>query len=577
MYIYIQILRKDMQKRWVLKPKNDSNKIHKLQSDLGVSVAIANLLVGRGVETFEQAKLFFRPSLDDLHDPFLMKDMDLAITRIEKAIGNNEKILIYGDYDVDGTTAVSVVYSFFRTFHSRLEFYIPDRYTEGYGISTQGIDYAAANDFSLIIALDCGIKANDKIDYANSKGVDFIIGDHHLPGDEIPKAIAVLDPKRADCSYPYKELSGCGIGFKIIQAFVIKNSMNMEEAYTYLDLVAVSIASDIVPITGENRILAHYGLKKLNANPSIGLQALIDLSSNKTGVFSINDIVFQIGPRINAAGRIEHAKDAVNLLISKSKEEASDYSASVDDQNNQRKDFDLQITTEALSIIENSESNRARKSTVLYKSDWHKGVIGIVASRLTEKYYRPTVILTQTNGHIAGSARSVIGFDLYEALSECSDLLDQFGGHKYAAGLTMQEKNISIFQEKFEAVVQRTIKPEMLQQEVAIDMPLALHDIDSKFYRLLKQFEPFGPQNEAPIFMSKQLQVQGNAYIVGSNHLKLTIYQEGSPLFDCIGFGLAEHANHINSKKPFDICYSIEENSWRNKKNLQLNIKSIRY
>lgn len=566
-----------MQKRWVLKPKNDSNKLIKIQNELGVSSIIANLLVGREVETFEQAKLFFRPSLEDLHDPFLMKDMDIAIRRIEKAIGNNEKILIYGDYDVDGTTAVSVVYSFFRAFHSRIEFYIPDRYLEGYGISTEGIDYAAKHDFSLIIALDCGIKANDKVDYANSKGIDFIIGDHHLPGDEIPNAVAVLDPKRSDCPYPYKELSGCGIGFKIIQAFIIKNSMNMDEAFQFLDLVAVSIASDIVPITGENRILAHYGLKKLNTNPSIGLQALIDLSSNKTGIFSVNDIVFQIGPRINAAGRIEHAKDAVNLLISKSKEEASNFSASVDDQNNQRKDFDLQITTEALAIIENSVSNQARKSTVLYKSDWHKGVIGIVASRLTEKYYRPTVILTQTNGHIAGSARSVLGFDLYEALSECSDLLDQFGGHKYAAGLTMKEENISLFQEKFEHVVQRTIKPEMLQQEVSIDMQIVLQEIDGKFYRLLKQFEPFGPQNESPIFLSKGLHAQGNAYVVGNNHLKVTVYQEGSPIFDCIGFGLAEHVDHINSKKPFDICYSIEENTWRGKKNLQLNIKSIRY
>ncbi len=566
-----------MQKRWVLKPKNNSNTVINLQNELGVPAVIANLLAGRGVENFTQAKLFFRPSLSDLHDPFLMKDMDNAILRIEKALGNNEKILIYGDYDVDGTTAVSVVYSFFRAFHSRLEFYIPDRYTEGYGISTQGIDYAAENDFSLIIALDCGIKANDKIDYANSKGIDFIIGDHHLPGDEIPKAVAVLDPKRSDCLYPYKELSGCGIGFKIIQAFIIKNSMNMEEAYQYLDLVAVSIASDIVPITGENRILTHYGLKKLNSNPCVGLQALIDLSSNKTGVFSVNDIVFQIGPRINAAGRIEHAKGAVNLLISKFKEEASNYSASVDDQNNLRKDFDLQITTEALAIIDNCEVNKARKSTVLYKSDWHKGVIGIVASRLTEKYYRPTVILTQTNGHIAGSARSVIGFDLYEALSECSDLLDQFGGHKYAAGLTMKEENIVLFQEKFESVVQRTIKPEMLQQEVSIDAEIALSDIDSKFYRLLKQFEPFGPQNEAPVFMSKNVFVQGNAYIVGNNHLKLSVFQNGSPVFECIGFGLAEQVDYINSKKPFNICFSLEENSWRGKKNLQLNIKSIQY
>ena len=566
-----------MQKRWVLKPKNISSKVDNLKLELGVNDIIANLLVSRNIEDFDQARIFFRPALESLHDPFLMKDMDKAISRIEKAIGNNEKILIYGDYDVDGTTAVSVVYSFFRAFHTKVEFYIPDRYAEGYGISTQGIDYAAANDISLIIALDCGIKSLDKIDYANEKGIDFIIGDHHLPGDEIPNAVAVLDPKRNDCEYPYKELSGCGIGFKIIQAFILKNGMNMDEAYQYLDLVAVSIASDIVPITGENRILTHFGLKKLNTNPSIGLKALIDLSSNRSGVFSVNDIVFQIGPRINAAGRIEHAKDAVNLLISKSADEAKDFSSAVDDQNNVRKDFDLNITKEALSIIENCEINQQRKSTVLYKKDWHKGVIGIVASRLTEKYYRPTVILTHTNGHIAGSARSVIGFDLYEALSECSDLLDQFGGHKYAAGLTMREENIPLFQQKFEDVVQRTIKPEMLQQEVSIDIEIELKDIDAKMYRIMKQFEPFGPQNEAPIFMSKNVKVQGASYIVGSNHLKLTLFQEGSPSFDAIAFGLAEHANYINSHKPFDICYSIDENNWRGKKTLQLNIKAIRY
>jgi len=577
MYIYIQILCKDMQKRWVLKPKNNSNKVNHLKAELGVNDIVANLLVSRAIDTFEQARLYFRPSLDHLHDPFLMKDMDVAITRIEQAIGNKEKILIYGDYDVDGTTAVSVVYSFFRAFHSRIEFYIPDRYAEGYGISTQGIDYAAENGFSLIIALDCGIKALDKIDYANSKGIDFIIGDHHLPGENIPNAVAVLDPKREDCDYPYKELSGCGIGFKIIQAFIKKNNMDMEAAYQYLDLVAVSIASDIVPITGENRTLTHFGLKKLNTNPSVGFKALIDLSTNRTRTFSVNDIVFQIGPRINAAGRIEHAKDAVRLLISKSEEEAKNFSMAVDDQNNLRKDFDLNITNEALSIIEASAENQLRKSTVLYKSDWHKGVIGIVASRLTEKYYRPTVILTQTNGHIAGSARSVIGFDLYEALSECSDLLDQFGGHKYAAGLTMREENISLFQQKFEDVVQKSIKPEMLQQEVTIDLEIELNDIDGKLNRILKQFEPFGPQNEAPVFMSKNVKILGSAYIVGNNHLKLSVHQEGSPSFDCIAFGLAEQLPYIQNQKTFDICYTIEENNWRGKKNLQLNIKAIRY
>ncbi len=390
-----------MQKRWVLKSKTDVKITNKLREELNINTVLAELLVSRGVETFDESKQFFRPQLSDLHDPFLMRDMEKAITRIIQAIGNKEKILIYGDYDVDGTTAVAVVYSFFREFHSQLEFYIPDRYAEGYGISTQGIDYAAANGFSLIIALDCGIKAIDKIDYANSKGIDFIIGDHHLPGEELPKAYAVLDPKRADCEYPYKELSGCGIGFKIIQAFILTNGMDINACYQFLDLVAVSIASDIVPITGENRILSHFGLIKLNTNPCIGLKALIDLSNNRTKIFTVNDIVFQIGPRINAAGRIDHAKDAVKLLISKSLQEAKDFSSSIDDQNNVRKDFDLKITEEALALIEDNVLLKSRKSTVLYKADWHKGVIGIVASRLTEKYYRPTIILTETNGHIA--------------------------------------------------------------------------------------------------------------------------------------------------------------------------------
>ncbi|WP_313191277.1 single-stranded-DNA-specific exonuclease RecJ [Sphingobacterium sp.] len=566
-----------MQKRWVLKPKKNVEQAKKLQQELGVNHIIAELLINREVETFDQAKDFFRPSIDNLHDPFLMKDMDRAIDRIERAIGNKEKILIYGDYDVDGTTAVSVVYSFFRDFHTGLEFYIPDRYAEGYGISNRGIDYAKENGFSLIIALDCGIKAVDKIEYANAKGIDFIIGDHHLPGDVLPNAVAVLDPKRNDCPYPYKELSGCGIGFKIIQAFIKQNDMPMELAYQYLDLVAVSIASDIVPITGENRILTHFGLKKLNSNPCCGLQALINLSTHKSGHFTVNDIVFQIGPRINAAGRIDHAKDAVKLLIAKTLAEAAVFSASVDDQNNTRKGYDLKITEEALALLDNNAHLQTRKTTVLYKEDWHKGVIGIVASRLTERYYRPTIILTNTNGHIAGSARSVLGFDLYEALSECSDLLDQYGGHKYAAGLTMPTDNIGLFQQRFEEVVSKSIKPEMLQQEVSIEKEIRLAEIDSKFYRILQQFQPFGPQNEAPTFISKGVTMGYNAYIVGSTHLKFSVKQEDSTIFECIGFGLGEYADLINSGKAFDICFSIEENSWRGKKNLQLNVKAIRF
>lgn len=566
-----------MQKRWLLKPKNDTTATHRLCSELGVSNVVADLLAYRGIITFDQARKFFRPSLADLHDPFQMKDMDMAVSRITEAISRKEKILIYGDYDVDGTTAVAILYRFFQQFHHGLEFYIPDRYVEGYGISYQGIDHAHTHGFSLIIALDCGIKENDKVAYAKSKGIDFIIGDHHLPSDTLPEAVAVLDPKRPDCPYPYKELSGCGIGFKIIQAFILLNGMDMEDAYQYLDLVAVSIASDIVPITGENRILSHFGLLKLNSNPSLGLRALIELSSNKKDFFTINDVVFQIGPRINAAGRIKHAKDAVKLLTSKSIAEANSFSITVNDQNNERKDVDLRITEEALSLLENNETLLKRNTTVLYKADWHKGVIGIVASRLTEKYYRPTIILTKTNGHIAGSARSVVGFDLYQALNSCSDLLEQFGGHKYAAGLTMAPENITLFQQRFEEVVSQTIKPEMLQQEILIDREIDFSAIDSKLHRLLRQFEPFGPQNEQPILMTRKIKMHRYAHIVGNNHLKMCVKQDESVYFDCIGFGLGTHIDHINSGKTFDICYTIEENTWKNKKNLQLNIKAIRY
>jgi len=565
-----------MQKRWAIASRSDRVTSQKLHKELGIHKILADLLVNRGVTTFEDARRFFRPDVSALHDPFLMRDMDKAIARIEQAIGNKEGVLIYGDYDVDGTTAVAVVYNFFRQFHSRLEFYLPDRYAEGYGISTQGIDYAAENGFSLIIALDCGIKALDKVAYAHERGIDFIIGDHHLPGDQLPTAVAVLDPKRADCPYPYKELPGCGIGFKIIQAFIQKNNMDIQQCYQYLDLVAVGIASDIVPITGENRVLTHFGLQKLNTNPCCGLQSLIDLSTHKSGHFTVNDIIFQIGPRINAAGRIDHAKDAVKLLISKSMQEASIYSSSIDLQNSQRKDFDVRITEEALAIIDGDDILKQRKTTVVFKPDWHKGVIGIVATRLTEKYYRPTVVLTQTNGHVSGSARSVVGFDLYQALNSCADLLDQFGGHKYAAGLTMKPENIALFEQRFEEVVSASILPNMLYREIGIDAVLQLSDIDGKFFRILRQFEPFGPQNEAPLFLSNQVHVVGNAMVVGGSHLKMTVMQLGSATFECIGFGLGEYANAINNGMPFDLCYTIEENVWRDKRSIQLNVKDIR-
>lgn len=565
-----------MQKRWAIASCRNQTVSQKLRDELGINTVLADLLVNRSIESFEEARCFFRPHLSALHDPFLMRDMETAIARIEQAIGNKEKVLIYGDYDVDGTTAVAVVYSFFRQFHSRLEYYLPDRYTEGYGISVQGVDYAAENGFSLIIALDCGIKELDKVAYARERGIDFIIGDHHLPGDRLPDAVAVLDPKRSDCPYPYKELPGCGIGFKIIQAFIQKNNMDINQCYQYLDLVAVGIASDIVPITGENRVLTYYGLQKLNTNPCCGLQSLIDLSTHRSNHFTVNDIVFQIGPRINAAGRIDHAKDAVKLLTSKSMQEAAIYSSSIDAQNSQRKDFDVRITEEALAMIDGDEELQQRKTTVVFKPDWHKGVIGIVATRLTEKYYRPTVVLTQTNGHVSGSARSVMGFDLYEALNACSDLLDQFGGHKYAAGLTMKPENIESFQQRFEEVVAANILPNMLQREIGIDAVLDLSDIDARFFRILRQFEPFGPQNEAPLFLSKKVQACGMAMIAGGSHLKMTVMQQGTPSFDCIGFGLGGYAEAINRGRPFDICYTIEENVWRDKRNLQLNIKDIR-
>lgn len=565
-----------MQKRWAIASCADKEASQTLRKELGIHPILADLLVNRGVSTFDDARRFFRPDLSALHDPFLMQDMDKAIARIEQAIGNKEGVLIYGDYDVDGTTAVAVVYSFFRQFHSRLEFYLPDRYAEGYGVSTQGIDYAAEHGFSLVIALDCGIKALDKIAYARERGIDFIIGDHHLPGDQLPAAVAVLDPKRADCPYPYKELPGCGIGFKIIQAFIQKNNMDIQRCYQYLDLVAVGIASDIVPITGENRVLAHFGLQKLNTNPCCGLQSLIDLSTHKKSHFTVNDVIFQIGPRINAAGRIDHAKDAVKLLVSKSMNEASVYSSRIDIQNSQRKDFDLRITEEALAIIDSDDTLKRRNTTVVFKPDWHKGVIGIVATRLTEKYYRPTVVLTQTNGHVSGSARSVVGFDLYEALRSCADLLDQFGGHKYAAGLTMKPENIARFEERFEEVVSARILPNMLQREIGIDAQLKLSDIDAKFFRILQQFEPFGPQNEAPLFMSRQVTVVGSAVVVGGSHLKMTVMQSGSATFDCIGFGFGEYADVINAGASFDLCYTVEENVWRDKRSIQLNVKDIR-
>ncbi|MEN0055842.1 MAG: single-stranded-DNA-specific exonuclease RecJ [Mucilaginibacter sp.] len=564
-----------MNKRWTVRDNADDEVVKKLAAELNIDSVLGTLLVHRGIHTFDEARYFFRPDVRHLHDPFLMKDMEKAIERIDDAIAAGEKILIYGDYDVDGTTAVATVYGFFKKRYENLEYYIPDRYKEGYGISTQGIDYAAGNGFTLIIALDCGIKSVDKIEYANSLGVDFIICDHHLPGVELPAAVAVLDPKRNDCEYPYKELSGCGIGFKLIQAYAETHDIPFEEVSRFLDLVAISISCDIVHITGENRVLAHFGLQKINSDPCIGVKTLMEVAG-RTGSFTISDVVFSLGPRINAAGRIDDAKHAVELLIACDEAVAKEKGLMINSRNTERKGHDLDITGEALNMIDNDEVLINRKSTVVFNEHWHKGVIGIVASRLTEKYYRPTIVLTRSNGHVAGSARSVLGYDLYEALCECKDLLIQFGGHKYAAGLTMEPENVEAFQRRFEEVVSATIAPEQLIQQIQIDAELRLNQIEPKFFRILNQFAPFGPENMSPVFISKNVYVSGSANLVGATHVKMAVMQEGSAAFECIAFNHGEYLPQLKSGVPFDICYSIEENVWRERRTIQLNIKGIR-
>jgi single-stranded-DNA-specific exonuclease len=564
-----------MQKRWAEIPLTTPELIPELQASLQLNEVLARLLVLRGVHNFDEARDFFRPNIQHLHDPFLMQDMEQAIARIEEAIANNEKILVFGDYDVDGTTAVALVYRFFSKYHTQLEYYIPDRYLEGYGISYKGIDYAADNNFSLIIALDCGIKSVDHVAYAKAKGVDFIICDHHLPGQNLPDAVAILDPKRIDCSYPYKELAGCGIGFKLIQAYTQKNDLPVENLEAYLDLVAVSIAADIVPIDGENRTLAWFGMKRLNEQPCAGLAALRSIAKQKP-YYTLSDAVFQLGPRINAAGRIADAKQAVRLLSCSTQTEALEIAKLIDIHNDERREHDSDITEQALAQLEASADFKTRKSTVVFNEVWHKGVIGIVASRLTEKYYRPTIVLTQSNGVVAGSARSVIGFDLYEALLACTDLLEQFGGHKYAAGLTMKAENVPAFQQRFEEVVSASISEELLVPEISIDSPLNLAQIDAKFFRILSQFEPFGPKNMSPVFMASGVKLAGAIGIVGDSHLKMQVKQGDSNVFDCIGFGLGKLKEALLRSKSFDMCFSIEENSWKDRRNIQLNIKDIR-
>jgi len=566
-----------MEKRWVLS-ESDEKAIQSLQEDLKVSRILCDLLVKRGIKTLDKARRFFRPSLDDLHDPFIMKDMDKAVERLEKALENNERILVYGDYDVDGTTAVSLVYGFLVKYYNNMEYYIPDRYEEGYGISIKGIDYSIENGISLIIALDCGIKANAKIDYATKNGVDFIICDHHRPSEKIPEAIAVLDPKREDCEYPYKELTGCGIGFKLIQAFAIRNNIEFEKVQQLLDLLVVSIAADIVPITGENRILSHFGLKKLNENPRPGLVSLIDLSGihNKDDI-KISDIVFYISPRINAAGRMDSGNAAVKLLVSKEVAAAHINADVLNSQNDERRQIDKSITEEAISLFDTDKSLLEKKSIVLYNPIWHKGVIGIVASRMIENFYKPAIIMTDSDERFAaGSARSVTGFDIYNAIAECDDLLVQFGGHKYAAGLTIEKKNIPAFIKKFEEVVARTITKDMLVPEVQLDAELEIGLLNLNFYKIVQQFAPFGPANMRPVFVTRGLSDTGRSSLVGQtkNHLRVEATDQGYYVKG-IAFNQSFKYSLIQKSK-FDICYNLDLNEWRGSKNLQMTIKDIK-
>ncbi len=574
------IYKRGMEKIWDLKKQGDQNEVKHLSAALNVNMVIARLLVQRGIKTYNEAKAFFRPRLSDLHDPFLMKDMDEAVERLQKAIENQEKVIVYGDYDVDGTTSVALMYLFLKQRINEIEYYIPDRYSEGYGISPKSIDYAVENGYTLVVALDCGIKAVDKIAKAKERGLDFIICDHHNPGDEIPPAVAVLDPKQPGCPYPYKELSGCGVGFKLLQAYSKKNDINYEEIYDLLDLVAVSIAADIVPITGENRVLAYYGLKKLNSNPGVGLQTIINFAGINGSEITISDIVFKIGPRLNASGRIEHGKKSVQIMVSDDENKSDLLGEEIDSFNEIRKTLDRDITQEALDMIEGSEELKAMNSTVLYNRDWHKGVVGIVASRVTEQFYRPTIILTESNGLATGSARSVRDFDLYEAIGQCSDLLESYGGHMYAAGLTMKIEHIPEFKERFEEIVTRQITDQQQVQTVEVDAKITLSEITPRFFRILKQFAPFGPHNMTPVFVTEDVFDAGTSRLVGKNkeHLKLDLVEPdvNSGIFPGIAFNQSEAYDLITSGSPFDICYSVTENEYRGKKNLQLFIRDIK-
>ncbi|MDO5341466.1 MAG: single-stranded-DNA-specific exonuclease RecJ [Bacteroidia bacterium] len=587
-----------METRWIIAQEVDKQNVKSLSDALGIDENLATLLVQRGITTYEEARDFFRPSLSHLHDPFLMRDMDKAVDRLQLAMQNGEKILIYGDYDVDGTTAVALIYTYLKNLvnKKRIEFYIPDRYEEGYGISYKGIDYAAENGFGVVIVLDCGIKAVEKIEYANEKGVDFIICDHHRPGDEIPNAVAVLDSKRNDCQYPYKELSGCGVGFKLVTALSMRLGRPIEEVYALMDFVAVSIAADIVPITGENRVLAYFGLKLLNRRLRPGIEAILrhanirrrDESQHPENEsqnvlereLTVSDLVFLIGPRINAAGRLEKASDSVRLLIASNREHAEKLASSINDLNSKRREFDNAITEEALQMIHDDEKMRNAKSTVIFNENWHKGVIGIVASRLTDSYYRPTIVLTRSGNLITGSARSIRNFDIYDAIDDCSDLLEHFGGHKYAAGLSLKPENLPEFAERFEKYVSEHLEDEELVPELNVDIRLNFSDITPKFVRILKQFAPFGPGNLSPVFLTDNVVDTGYSRAVGNRkHLKLTVMQnnDAENTFAGIAFQKGDMYERIHEKEPFSMCYYVEENFWLGKTNLQLNVKDIKF
>ena len=570
-----------MVNQWIfnqLTPEQEASR-ESLQESLGVGSILAQLLIQRGVNTFDEAKVFFRPELSDLHDPFLIKDMDRAIERLNLALSHNEKILIYGDYDVDGTTAVALVYTFLSRYTHNIDFYIPDRYTEGYGISFKSVDFAAENGFTLVVALDCGIKAVDKVKYAAEKGIDFIICDHHNPGDELPPAVAVLDSKRDDCTYPYKHLSGCGVGFKLMQAFAQNNGIDFSLLQSLLDLVAVSVASDIVPITGENRVLAFYGLRQLNENPRVGLKGIIDVCKINAKELTISDIVFKIGPRINASGRMHSGREAVELLITQDPEFALQRSTLINNYNEERRDIDKRTTDEAKAQLVMTEGYADRHSIVVYNEEWNKGIVGIVASRLCEEFYKPTVVLTKANGLVSGSARSVKGFDLYSAIDSCHDLLENFGGHLYAAGLTMREENVEAFAKSFEDFVSQNIKQEQLTPQIEIDAEMPFSELSPRFFRILKQFAPFGPCNMKPVFCTRRVYDAGGSRVVGKDkaHLKLELRDEsGENVFSGIAFHMSRFAEPLKAHQPIDICYTLEENSFNGITTMQLQVRDIK-